>query len=157
MRMTIVRDDNLIIIDGVGYYADLSEFDNLSWIPDYDLKTWGRFHALQWYGYPNEDGEYGFNKDFPHGEIEFKKPVPNFIIAELGVYERAITLWEESKIAEEERIKYEESERLRLQEEQEAALRDMYIYIDADTIDTSDPIDNVNPVEFDLETLLSEL
>lgn len=130
--MAIIRDDNLIIIDGVGYYADLSEFDNLSWISDYDRLTWGRFHALQWYG--DLDPDDGI--DDPYGEVEFKKPVPNLIIKELGVYERAITLWEESKSAEEERMRLEEIERLRLQKEEEDELKNTYL---------------------DLETILSEL
>ena len=159
MRMTIVRDDNLIIIDGIGYYTDLSEFDDLSWVSDYDRLTWGRFHALQWYGDLNPDDGI----DEQYGEVEFKKPVSNLIIKELGVYERAITLWEESKSAEEERIRLEEIERLRLQEEQEAALRDTYIYVDTDTVDINDTVDTidnsdeVDPIEFDLEALLSEL
>jgi hypothetical protein len=134
MRLTLIRDDNLIVKDGIGYFADLSEFDNLDWIPGYELKSWGRFHALQWYGDPDEDGEYGFGKDFPHGEIEFKKTVPNFIIDQLGVYERAIILWEESKLAEEERIRQEEAEALRLREEEEAALREAYLDFDIEAI-----------------------
>lgn len=138
MRLTIVKDDGLIIKDGVGYYADLSVFDDLNWISNYDLKTWGRFHAFQWYGDPNEDGEYGFGLDEPYGEVEFKKPVPNFIIKELGIYEQAISLWESEKLAEEERIQREEKERIRLQEEEESSFREIF-------------------TDFDLETLLSEL
>lgn len=138
MRLTIIRDDNLIIKDSVGYYADLSVFDDLSWIPDYDLKTWGRFHALQWYGDLDEDGDYGNGGTEPYGEVEFKKPVPNLIIEKLGVYERATSLWEEAKLLEEERIKKEEEEKLRLQEEEEAQLREAFL-------------------DFDLETLLSDL
>lgn len=138
MRLTIIRDDNLIIKDGEGYYTDLSVFDDLSWVEGYDQKTWGKFHALQWYGDPDEDGEYGFGLEEPHGEVEFKKPVPNLIIKELGVFEQAISLWEAAKLTEEERNKREEEEKLRLQEEEEALLRDTYL-------------------DFDLETLLSDL
>jgi len=140
MRLTIIRDDNLIIKDGIGYYADLSEFDDLSWIENYDLKTWGKFHALQWYGDPDEDGEYGFGLDEPYGEVEFKKTVPNFIIKELGVYEQAIPLWEASKLAEEERIAAAEAEAQRLKEEEEAAMAAVYADMD-----------------FDIETLLADL
>jgi len=118
MRMTIVKDDERIIIDGEGYTTDLSVFDDLSWIEGYDQKTWGKFHALQWYGEPDEDGEYGFGLEEPHGEIEFKKTVPNLIIKELGVYEQAISLWEKAKLDEKERIEKEEAELLRLREEE---------------------------------------
>jgi hypothetical protein len=140
MRLTIIRDDNLIIKDGIGYYADLSEFDDLSWIEGYNLKTWGKFHALQWYGDPDEDGEYGFGLDEPYGEIEFKKTVPNFIIKELGIYERSIFLWEKSKLAEEERIAAAEAEAQRLKEEEEAAMAAVYADMD-----------------FDIEKLLADL
>jgi hypothetical protein len=46
MRLTIIRDDNLIIKDGVGYYTDLSVFDDLSWVNGYDQKSWGKFHLV---------------------------------------------------------------------------------------------------------------
>lgn len=138
MQLTIIRDDNIIIKDGIGYHTDCSVFDDLSWVEGYDPKSWGRFHALQWYGDPNEYGEYGFGLENPHGELEFKKPVPNLIIEELGVFEQALTLWEAAKLAEEERIKKEEEERLRLLEEEEANLRNVYL-------------------DFDLESLLSDL
>jgi hypothetical protein len=143
MRLTIVRDDNLIIKDGVGYYADLSVFDDLSWIPDYDAKSWGKFHALQWYGYADEYGEYGFGLEEPHGEIEFKKPVPNLIVKELGIYEQALPLWEAAKLAEEERIAAEEAERQRLKEEEEARIRDAYLELD-------------NQLDLDMQELLSD-
>ena len=135
--MTLIRGDNVIVIDNVAYFTDLSEFDDLSWIPEYDT-SWGKFHALQWYGEPDEDGLYGFGLQEPHGEVEFKRSVPNYIIKELGVFERAITLWEEAKLAEEERIRKEEEERLRLLEEEEAKLRETYL-------------------DFDLESLLADL
>lgn len=138
MRLTIIRDDNLIIKDTVGYHTDLSVFDDLSWIPGYDEKSWGKFHALQWYGDPDEFGEYGFGQDEPYGEIEFRKPVPNFIIKELGVYAQAINLWESAKVAAEEKAAEEAAELLRLQEEEEANLRNSYL-------------------DFDLEALISDL
>lgn len=139
MRLTIVKDDDLIIKDGVPYFVDLSsKFNDMSWIPDYDLKIWGKFHALQWYGDPNEDGEYGFGKDEPHGEVEFKKSVPNLIIKELGIFEEALSLWESASIIEKERIETEEKNRQLYLLEEEEELRKTYI-------------------DFDLETLLSEI
>lgn len=138
MRMTIIKPDNVIVINQEAYFVDLSEFDDMSWIEGYDRATWGRFHALQWYGDPDEDGFYGFGKSEPYGEIEFRNPVPNVIISELGFFEKAVPIWEAAKLAEEERIRQEEAERLRLQEEEEAKLRETYL-------------------DFDLETLLADL
>lgn len=143
MRLTIIRADNLIIKDGVGYYTDLSVFDDLSWVEGYDLKTWGRFHALQWYGDLDEDGDYGNGGEEPYGEVEFKKTVPNLIIKELGVYEKAISLWEEAKALEDERIAAEEAEAQRLREEEEARIRDAYLELDMQNL-------------LDMETLLAE-
>jgi hypothetical protein len=138
MRMTIVKNDRLIIIDGEGYYADLGVFDDISWIENYDEKQWGKFHALQWYGDPNENGEYGFGETEPYGEIEFSKPVPNLIIKQLHGFEQAISIWENAKLAEQERIRLEEEMRIKLREEEEAKILESY-------------------KDFDLESLLSEL
>lgn len=123
MRLTIIRADNLIIKDGLGYYADLSVFDDLSWVEGYDQQTWGRFHALQWYGTPDQFGEYGQDSPVPYGEVEFKKTVPNLVIKELGIFEQALPLWEASKLEEEERIAAEEAEAQRLKEEEEERIR----------------------------------
>lgn len=158
MRLTIVRADNMIIKDGLGYTADLSIFDDLSWIEGYDQKSWGKFHALQWYGDPDEDGEYGFGQDHPYGEIEFKKTVPNFIIKELGVYEQALSLWEESKLAEEERIAAEQAETQRLIDEER--IRDAYLELDMQTMLANNITDQdavALQLEEDLEKLLADL
>jgi len=160
MRLTIVRSDNLIIKDGIGYTADLTIFDDLSWIENYDFKTWGRFHALQWYGDPDEDGEYGFGEDEPYGEIEFKKNVSNVIIKELGVYENALSLWEASKLVEAERIAAEEAEAQRLREEEEARIRDAYLELDMENlISTNSDEDDATALQLekDLEKLLADL
>jgi len=150
MRLTIVRADNLIIKDGIGYYTDLSEFDDLTWIPDYDLKTWGRFHAFQWYGDIDEDGDYGNGGDQPYGEIEFKKPVPNLIVKELGVYNRAVSLWQTAKALDDARIAAEEAEAQRIREEQEAEearIRDAYLELD---------MQNLLEMELDMENILAD-
>lgn len=159
MRLTIVRADNLIIKDGVGYYTDLSVFDDLSWVEGYDLKTWGKFHALQWYGDPDEDEEYGFGEDEPYGELEFKKTVPNLIIKELGVFEQAISLWETAKLEDEERIAAVEAEAQRLREEEEARIRDAYLELDMQTLlSTNGDEDAVAlQLEEELEKLLADL
>jgi hypothetical protein len=160
MRLTIVRSDNMIIKDGLGYIADLSIFDDLSWVEGYDQKSWGKFHALQWYGDPDEDGEYGFGQDEPYGEVEFKKTVPNLIIKELGVYEQALSLWEASKLAEEERIAAEEAEAQRLREEEEARIRDAYLELDMQTMLSNNVTDEdavALQLEEDLEKLLADL
>jgi hypothetical protein len=162
MRLTIVRDDNLIIKDGVGYNADLSLFDDLSWIQNYDLKTWGRFHALQWYGDPDEFGEYGeMGESQPYGEVEFKKPVPNLIIKQLGVYNQAIHLWEKSKAAEEKRIADEEAERLRLEQEEEAKIREAYEALERETAaalqEIEDQMQSVEESYLDLEEKMNEV
>lgn len=159
MRLTIIRADNLIIKDGVGYYTDLSVFDDLSWVEGYDLKTWGKFHALQWYGDPDEDEEYGFGEDEPYGELEFKKTVPNLIIKELGVFEQAISLWETAKLEDEERIAAVEAEAQRLREEEEARIRDAYLELDMQTLlSTNGDEDAVAlQLEEELEKLLADL
>lgn len=159
MRLTIVRADNLIIKDGVGYYTDLSVFDDLSWVEGYDLKTWGKFHALQWYGDPDEDGEYGFDQEEPYGEVEFKKTVPNLIIKELGVFEQAISLWEAAKLEDEQRIAAAEAEAQRLREEEEARIRDAYLELDMETLLSTNADEEVVALQLEeeLEKLLADL
>lgn len=74
MRLTILKADGFVAIDGEGYdHIDLSYLD-----PD--------FHALQWY----ED----------HGEIEWKhmdtsmlRIVENEVITNLNAYQRVIADW----------------------------------------------------------------
>lgn len=159
MRLTIVRADNLIIKDGLGYYADLSVFDDLSWVEGYDLKTWGKFHALQWYGDADEDGEYGFDQEEPYGEVEFKKTVPNLIIKELGVFEQAISLWEAAKLEDEQKIAAAEAEAQRLREEEEARIRDAYLELDMQSLlsSSSEEDEIALRLEEDLERLLADL
>lgn len=164
MRLTIVRPDNLIIVDNVGYNADLSVFDDLSWVKGYDQLTWGKFHALQWYGDPDEDGEYGDGRSEPYGEVEFKKSVPNLIINELGVFHQATTLWHNAKeavrLAEEERLAAQEAEAQRLREEEEARIREAYLELDMQTLlsesETDEDIAALR-LEDDLEKLLADL
>jgi hypothetical protein len=161
MKLTIVRDDKMVIIDGVGYTCDLTLFDDLSWIRDYDLRTWGRFHALQWYGDPDEFGEYGDGQPEPYGEVEFTRPVPNLVIKTLGVFHQAIPLWENAKAAEEKRIADEEAEALRLQEEEEARLREAYEALERETTialqEMEEQMQSVEESYFNIEDKMNEL
>lgn len=161
MRLTIVRDDNMIIKDGIGYVTDLSVFDDCGWIEGYDRKEWGRFHALQWYGVPDEDGEYGNGSSRPYGEIEFKKPVPNYTITRLGVFEQAVSLWESAKVAEEERVAAEEAERQRLKEEEEARIREAYEALERETAtalqEIEDQMQSVEETYLDLEEKMQSI
>jgi hypothetical protein len=62
-------------MEGVGY----SHMD-LDWVPDIDGK---KVHAVQWI----DDS----------GEVEFVGPYENLKIGELGIFEKAIDLWNEKK------------------------------------------------------------
>lgn len=72
IRMTIVKDDNIVGIDGIFYSVDCSH------LPE-------NFHALQWYG--NE------------GEVEWKGiPKPqNTIINSLDDYMVYVSMWNDAK------------------------------------------------------------
>jgi len=159
MNLTIIKDDDIIIIDREDYHADLSFTDDLSWIEGYDRTTYGRFHAFQWYGNPNEDGEYGPDfRDAPYGEVEFKKPVPNHFVDSLGVYEQAIGIWESAKVAEQERIAAAEAEAIRLQEEEEARIREAYEALERETAAALQEIeDQMTSVEEDYQHIESEM
>ena len=89
MRLTITTGDSRIYVDGESYDG----FD-LSWIPTYDGIE---VHAVQW-------------KD-DHGEIELKSSDSNIQITELGVFQRAISQFNEKKTQEfnkeQERLKKE--------------------------------------------------
>lgn len=65
MKLTIVKDDNLVIIDRQPMRFDLSSF-----------KLAENFHALQWF----ED----------HGEEEFNDGTPNSVITDIEVYQPII-------------------------------------------------------------------
>lgn len=72
MRLTIVCDDNLVIIDGVRHSVDCSAYPTI--------------HAVQWYG--------------SHGQIEFKADdlgnrAPNERIDELSQFQPLIDAWQD--------------------------------------------------------------
>ena len=75
MRLSIIPSDKVVYMDGVPY-VDI----DLSWIDDIDGK---KVHAVQW-----ADGE---------GHVEFVGPHQNLQFSELGVFEKAKSLWNEKK------------------------------------------------------------
>lgn len=77
-RMTIVKDDNLVGIDGIFFRIDCSE------LPE-------NFHALQW------------NNTTSTGEIEWNgSPRPmNTIITSIAEYSNLVEAWTEAKAAAE--------------------------------------------------------
>jgi hypothetical protein len=100
MKLTIIPLENKISIDG----QPLVECD-VSWIPEFVGDITGvpqKVHAVQWYD--------------DHGEIELVTRDSNIVITELGIFEQAITKYEERKAKISEEI---ELELLRIQEEHE--------------------------------------
>lgn len=74
MRLTLIRSDGFISIDGVGYIVDLSTIDPA-------------IHAVQWY----ED----------QGEIEYTdsrgRIVENVNITSIDNFQHVISLWQDKK------------------------------------------------------------
>jgi hypothetical protein len=102
MRLTILTGSGFIAVDNIGYH----DFD-LSWIPEYDGE---QVHAVQWY----ED----------HGEIEFRTTVPNLDITELGIYQKAVAMFQEKHatvLEEEKKVQelFAKSEAERLEKEKQ--------------------------------------
>lgn len=84
MRVTILKDDNKVMVDGEGHTVDCSDLP-------------ANFHALQW-----TDN---------HGEIEYgmvrcehcggRSKKPNETIAGIGIYQVYVDRWHEAKAAAE--------------------------------------------------------
>jgi hypothetical protein len=96
MKLSIHVNDSSVYVDGF-CHTDI----DMSWVPDFDGTN---VHAVQWYD--------------DHGEIELVTLDPNIHITELGVFEQALTLWEEKH-----KEYLEELEKIRLREEEEDRLR----------------------------------
>jgi hypothetical protein len=134
MRITIIPEDKVICIDG--YVC--SDVD-VSWIPEFVGNETGistSVHAVQWYD--------------NYGHIELKSTDHNIHINELGIFEKAIEVWEEKKQEilkkeEEQRIAAEEFEKM-IKEEEEA--RKSLYYND---------FDNNDVFLYDIEELLKEI
>jgi hypothetical protein len=88
--MTIVPSDTLVIIDG----NPITEID-MSWIPLFETKCgiMTSVHAVQWY--------------HDKGEIELECNDPNIEITELGIFEEAISKYEERKLQIEQETQVE--------------------------------------------------
>jgi hypothetical protein len=83
MRLIIIPGDTTISIDG----EPITGCD-VSWIPEFVGDITGvpqKVHAVQWYD--------------DHGEIELVTRDNNIVISELGVFEQAITKFEERRLA----------------------------------------------------------
>ena len=88
MRLIIIPVDTTISIDG-----ESIEGCDLSWIPEFVGDITGvpqKVHAVQWYD--------------DHGEIELVTNDSNIEITELGIFDRAITIHAEKKLAIEKEI-----------------------------------------------------
>jgi hypothetical protein len=108
MRLSIIPCDNSVYIDGVSYLNI-----DMTWVPKMEGKE---IHAVQWFG--NE------------GEVEFVGNFQNLKIKKLGVFEKAIKLWNDKKLEVEklEQQRLEEEERLLMeQEEQKRAELEMFV------------------------------
>jgi hypothetical protein len=98
MRLTIIKDDRAVYINGEAY-----EGLDLSWIPTFDGKE---VHAVQWYD--------------DHGHIEFTDDSDNMDIDSLGVFERVVPLWETRK---QEIFEYEQEQLRLIEEARQAQIR----------------------------------
>jgi hypothetical protein len=127
MRLTIIKPDNAVYVNGVA-----CDGIDLGWIPTFDENE---VHAVQWHD--------------DHGEIEFTTTVPNLEIAELGIFERAIPLWEERR---QEILEYEQ-EQIRLREEAETAA----LLASQQALEDAETDDNYDDIYYDIEELLKEI
>ena len=92
MKLTIIPTSNLVMLNDVNYFNI-----DMSWIPQIDGV---KIHAVQWHD--------------DHGEIELVTTDPNIEIKELGVFQKAIELWEEKR---QEHLEHEKQlELIRLRE-----------------------------------------
>jgi hypothetical protein len=110
MRITIIPSDEKISINGEPIVGC-----DVSWIPEFVGDITGvpqKVHAVQWYD--------------DHGEIELVTRDNSIVITELGVFEQAITKYEERKLAIEAEVK--------AAEEAAAAAKADAIYIDIDML-----------------------
>lgn len=103
MQLTIIPSDKVVYIDSVSY-GDI----DMAWVPDIDEK---KIRAVQWL-----DGS---------GEIEFVGPHQNLEITKLGVFENAVSLWNEKKKESDNVINQRLEEDERLKKEKEKSLKEI--------------------------------
>ena len=123
--MSIIPIDKRVYIDGVSY-----ENIDMDWIPQMNGSD---VHAVQW--------------DEDHGEIELVTADPNIEIKDLGIFKKAIKLWQQKH---EEFLKFEE-ERIRREKEIEEDQKRM---MESQYIEVSDEMEDLYS---DLEDLYSDL
>jgi hypothetical protein len=145
MKLTIIPTSNLVMLNDVNYFNI-----DMSWIPQINGVD---VHAVAW------DGDMG------HGEIELSDSTPNIPITELGVFEKAVELWEEKR---QEHIKYEEDmlarqkeeealiARIREEEELKRLEEERLAKIEFEP-DDGDEVDEDEDLFYDIEQLLKEL
>jgi hypothetical protein len=126
MKLTIIPSDKSVYIDRVCYF-DI----DMTWIPDIDGK---KVHAVQWL-----DGG---------GEIEFVGSDQNLKITTLGVFKKAIDLWNEKKEEEDKLIQDQLEQEERLKKEEEERMRSMFIVT---------PEEEDEDLFYDIEELLKEI
>lgn len=110
MKLSIIPSDNVVYLDGVPY-VDI----DLSWIDNIDGKE---VHAVQWL---NDEGE-----------IEFVGPHQNLKITELGVFQKAVDLWNEKKEENEAFLQKQLELEERLKKELEERAKSQFISFDDD-------------------------
>lgn len=129
MRLTIIKPDNAVYINGISY-----DGIDLSWIPSFDGKE---VHAVQWFD--------------DHGEVEFTTNDDNLEIFELGIFERAVPLWETKR---QEIYEYEQ-EQIRIREEIEASALSNPVEPEDDLEYESNS--ESEDIYYDIEELLKEI
>ena len=84
MKLTIIKPDSTVYVDNLCYFNI-----DMSWIPQMNGVD---VHAVQW------------NGDIGKGEIELSDASENILITELGIFQKAVDLWEEKR---QEHLEYE--------------------------------------------------
>lgn len=80
MRVTIVKDDDIVIVDGEGFTVDCAKLP-------------ADFHALQWNGFA---GEVEYRKTLcAHCGVSSKKG--NLVISDLAPYQAYVNAWHAAK------------------------------------------------------------
>jgi hypothetical protein len=77
MKLTIIKPDSTVYVDNLCYFNI-----DMSWIPQMNGVD---VHAVQW------------NGDIGKGEIELSDASENILITELGIFQKAVDLWEEKR------------------------------------------------------------
>lgn len=127
MRLTIIPCDKAVYIDGLSYLGI-----DMTWIPEIEGKE---VHAVQWY-----NGE---------GEVEFVGNFENLKITKLGVFKKAVELWnkkkEEDEKLEQQRLEKEQKVLIEI-EERKRVEAEMFIQFEIDTRELE-----MQALEFEME------